>query len=127
MIAFLGLADGAAELSGRVILMSDQDRAASVNPPAVMYNPMLPLPGLSPVGGKKVVGDFDAGLLSSDGRIFGFCAVGSRQSKRNIDGACRWDGGGIKAHSAIRPHRNKLVRASSISSVPRPLMIALAA
>jgi hypothetical protein len=71
MVAFFGPADGAAELSRRMILMSDQDRAASVNPPAVMYNPMLPLPGLSPVGGKKVVGDLDCGLLSSDGRIFG--------------------------------------------------------
>jgi hypothetical protein len=30
---------------------------------------MLPLPGLSPVGGKKVAAD--CGLLSSDGRIFG--------------------------------------------------------
>jgi hypothetical protein len=28
---------------------------------------MLPLPGLSPVAGKKVVVNFDGGLLSSDG------------------------------------------------------------
>jgi hypothetical protein len=30
---------------------------------------MLPLPGLSPVAGKKVVVNFDGGLLSSDGGI----------------------------------------------------------
>jgi hypothetical protein len=30
---------------------------------------MLPLPGLSPVCGKTVVGKFDGGLLSSDGGI----------------------------------------------------------
>jgi hypothetical protein len=34
-----------------------------------MNDPMLPLPGLSPVGGKKVVVNFDGGLLSSDGGI----------------------------------------------------------
>jgi hypothetical protein len=34
-----------------------------------MTDPMLPLPGLSPVGGKTVVAKFDGGLLSSDGGI----------------------------------------------------------
>ena len=34
-----------------------------------MNNPMLPLPGLSPVGGKTVVAKFDGGLLSSDGGV----------------------------------------------------------
>ena len=34
-----------------------------------MNNPVLPLPGLSPVAGKKVVAKFDGGLLSSDGGI----------------------------------------------------------
>jgi len=29
-----------------------------------MYDPMLPLPGLSPVSGKNVVVNFDGGLLS---------------------------------------------------------------
>jgi hypothetical protein len=34
-----------------------------------MNNPMLPLPGLSPVSGKAIVAKFDGGLLSSDGGI----------------------------------------------------------
>ncbi len=34
-----------------------------------MNNPMLPLPGLSPVSGKTIVARFDGGLLSSDGGI----------------------------------------------------------
>src|SRR5271166_3449210 len=34
-----------------------------------MNDPMLPLSGLSPVAGKKVVVNFDGGLLSSDGGI----------------------------------------------------------
>jgi hypothetical protein len=38
---------------------------------SVMNDPMLPLPGLSPVAGKNVVVKFDGGRLSSDGGIFG--------------------------------------------------------
>ena len=34
-----------------------------------MNDPMLPLPGLSPVSGKTIVAKFDGGLLSSDGGI----------------------------------------------------------
>ena len=34
-----------------------------------MTDPMLPLPGLSPVGGKKIVAQFDGGLLSSDAGV----------------------------------------------------------
>src|SRR5450432_2026001 len=34
-----------------------------------MNDPMLPLPGLSPVSGKAIVTKFDGGLLSSDGGI----------------------------------------------------------
>jgi len=34
-----------------------------------MTDPMLPLPGLSPVSGKSVVAKFDGGLLSSDGGV----------------------------------------------------------
>ena len=34
-----------------------------------MNEPMLPLPGLSPVAGKSVVAKFDGGLLSSDGGV----------------------------------------------------------
>jgi hypothetical protein len=35
-----------------------------------MNDPMLPLPGLSPVASKSVVAKFDGGLLSSDGGGF---------------------------------------------------------
>src|ERR1700690_2382796 len=34
-----------------------------------MNDPILPLPGLSPAGGKPVVVKFDGGLLSSDGGV----------------------------------------------------------
>ena len=34
-----------------------------------MNDPILPLPGLSPAGGKPVVVKFDGGLLSSDGAL----------------------------------------------------------
>jgi len=34
-----------------------------------MNDPMLPLPGLSPVSGKTVIAKFDGGLLSSDGGV----------------------------------------------------------
>jgi hypothetical protein len=34
-----------------------------------MNDPMLPLPGLSPVSGKHVEVKFDGGLLSSDGGV----------------------------------------------------------
>src|SRR5258708_5460401 len=34
-----------------------------------MNDPMLPLPGMSPAGGKTVVVKFDGGLLSSDGGV----------------------------------------------------------
>ena len=34
-----------------------------------MNDPMLPLPGLSPVSGKTIIAKFDGGLLSSDGGI----------------------------------------------------------
>jgi hypothetical protein len=34
-----------------------------------MYDPTLPLPGLSPASGKSVVAKFDGGLLSSNGGV----------------------------------------------------------
>ena len=34
-----------------------------------MTDPMLPLPGLSPVSGKSVIARFDGGLLSSDAGV----------------------------------------------------------
>jgi len=43
-----------------------------------MTDPMLPLPGLSPVSGKTVVAKFDGGLLSPDGRVLALCEVEQR-------------------------------------------------
>jgi hypothetical protein len=43
-----------------------------------MNDPMLPLPGLSPVSGKTIVAKFDSGLMSSDGEILALCKVEQR-------------------------------------------------
>ena len=43
-----------------------------------MNDPMLPLPGLSPAGGKPVVVRFDGGLLSSDGGVLALREVEGR-------------------------------------------------
>ena len=49
--------------------MSKPIRAISGRATPAMSDPMLPLPGLSPVSGKTVVAKFDGGLLSSDGGV----------------------------------------------------------
>ena len=43
-----------------------------------MTDPMLPLDGLSPAGGKAVVAKFDGGLLSSDGGVLALREVEQR-------------------------------------------------
>src|SRR5215213_2227092 len=43
-----------------------------------MNDPMLPLPGLSPVSGKAVVAQFDGGLLSYDGEVLALRKVQKR-------------------------------------------------
>ena len=43
-----------------------------------MNDPMLPLPGLSSVSGKRVVANFDGGLLSSDGGVLALREVEQR-------------------------------------------------
>src|SRR5277367_1284132 len=43
-----------------------------------MNDPILPLPGLSPAGGKAVVVKFDGGLLSSDGGVLALREVERR-------------------------------------------------
>ena len=53
-----------------------------------MYDPMLPLPGLSPVAGKKVVVNFDGGLLSSDGRLLALREVEQRLRVADRIAAC---------------------------------------
>src|SRR5450759_4712367 len=56
-----------------------------------MYDPMLPLPGLSPVCGKKVVVNFDGGLLSSDGGILVLREVEQRLRVADRMAACLVD------------------------------------
>jgi hypothetical protein len=43
-----------------------------------MDDPMFPLPGLSPVSGKRVEVNFDGGLLSSDGGVLALREVERR-------------------------------------------------
>ena len=53
-----------------------------------MNDPMLPLPGLSPVSGKTIVAKFDAGLLSSDGGILVLREVEQRLRVADRMAAC---------------------------------------
>jgi hypothetical protein len=56
-----------------------------------MNDPMLPLPGLSPAGGKPVVVKFDGGLLSSDGGILALREVEQRLRVADRLAACMVD------------------------------------
>ena len=53
-----------------------------------MNDPMLPLPGLSPAGGKPVVVKFDGGLLSSDGGVLALREVEQRLRLADRLAAC---------------------------------------
>src|SRR5881392_3083678 len=53
-----------------------------------MNDPMLPLPGLSPVSGKAVVAKFDGGLLSSDGGVLALREVEKRLRVADRFAAC---------------------------------------
>src|ERR1700676_4541509 len=53
-----------------------------------MNDPMLPLPGLSPVSGKTIVAKFDGGLLSSDGGILVLREVEQRLRVADRIAAC---------------------------------------
>ena len=53
-----------------------------------MNDPMLPLPGLSPVSGKTVVAKFDGGLLSSDGGVLALREVEKRLRVADRFAAC---------------------------------------
>ena len=57
-----------------------------------MYDPMLPLPGLSPVSGKNVVVNFDGGLLSSDGGLLALREVEQRLRVADRMAACQASG-----------------------------------
>src|SRR5271157_4467075 len=56
-----------------------------------MLDPMLPLPGLSPVSGKTVVAKFDGGLLSSDGGVLVLREVERRLRVADRLAACMVD------------------------------------
>src|ERR1700687_3704622 len=56
-----------------------------------MNDPMLPLPGLSPVAGKRGVVNFDGGLLSSDGGILVLREVEQRLRVADRMAACLVD------------------------------------
>src|ERR1700693_6151200 len=53
-----------------------------------MNDPMLPLPGLSPVCGKTIVANFDGGLLSSDGGVVALREVEQRLRVADRMAAC---------------------------------------
>src|SRR5580704_14419061 len=53
-----------------------------------MNDAMLPLPGLSPAGGKPVVVKFDGGLLSSDGGVLALREVERRLGVADRLAAC---------------------------------------
>src|ERR1700680_1282604 len=55
------------DLAYDLVVDSNQRHFRKATP--AMNDPMLPLPGLSPVSGKTIVAKFDGGLLSSDGGI----------------------------------------------------------
>ncbi len=61
-----------------MILVSKQNNAIFRKATPAMSDPMLPLPGLSPLAGKKVVVKFDGGLLSSDGGILALREIEGR-------------------------------------------------
>ena len=56
-----------------------------------MTDPMLPLPGLSPVSGKRVEVKFDGGLLSSDGGVLALREVDQRLRVADRLAACMVD------------------------------------
>ena len=56
-----------------------------------MNDPMLPLPGLSPVSGKRVEVKFDGGWLSSDGGVLALREVDQRLRVADRLAACMVD------------------------------------
>src|SRR5512135_1298541 len=56
--------------------------------PPAMVDATLPLPGLSPIGGKDIVARFDGGLLSSDGGLVVLREIERRLSVADRLAAC---------------------------------------
>ena len=74
-----------------------------------MNDPMLPLPGLSPVSGKKVVARFDGGELSSDGGLLVLREVEQRLGVADRLAACIED---PRAPEQIRHSLADIIRLS---------------
>src|SRR6202165_3941559 len=71
-----------------MIWLSTPVNAISEKATPAMNDPMLPLPGLSPVSGKTIVAKFDGGLLSSDGGILVLREVEQRLRVADRMAAC---------------------------------------
>ena len=69
-----------------------------------MNDPTLPLPGLSPAGGKTVVVKFDGGLLSSDGGVVILREVAQRLGIAERVAACIKDPRARPDHAHARRH-----------------------
>jgi hypothetical protein len=69
-----------------LVIDSNQRHFRETTP--AMNDPMLPLPGLSPVSGKTIVAKFDGGLLSSDGGILVLREVEQRLRVADRMAAC---------------------------------------
>ena len=74
------------DLAYDLVVDSDQRQFREFTP--AMNDPMLPLPGLSPVSGKSTVAKFDGGLLSSDGGILVLREVEERLRVADRMAAC---------------------------------------
>jgi hypothetical protein len=72
-----------------LVVESNQRHFRKVTP--AMNDPMLALPGLSPVSGKSIVAKFDGGLLSSDGGILVLREVEQRLRVADRMAACLKD------------------------------------
>jgi hypothetical protein len=72
-----------------LVIDSNQRHFRKATP--AMNDPMLPLPGLSPVSGKTIVAKFDGGLLSSDGGIVVLREVEQRLRVADRLAACMVD------------------------------------
>ena len=72
----------------RRILVVEADLRNLNRATPAMNDPMLPLPGLSPVSGKSVVVKFDGGLLSSDGGVLALREIEQRLRVADRLAAC---------------------------------------
>ena len=77
-----------------------------------MNDPMLPLPGLSPVSGKRVEVKFDGGLLSSDGGVLALREVEWRLGVVSDD---------LPICHPARPPSGEVVHAPNVASAPELL------